>query len=128
MINNFTGVGRLAADAEIRQSQAGNSVATYTVCVDVGWGENKSTEFVRCVSFGKLAEIVEKFSSKGNLVYVQGELKTDKYQDSSGNDRYSTNIVVNTFKNLSPKSENSGNDTQWPEPSGGDSGTGEIPF
>ncbi len=108
MINKFTGVGRLAADCEIRTSQAGNDVATYTVCVDVGWGDNKSTEFVRCVSFGKLAAIVRDYSAKGNLVYVEGEMKTDKYQDSSGNDRYSTNIVVNTFKNLSPKGESSG--------------------
>jgi len=103
MFNQFTGIGNLSADPEIRYSAAGNAVAKYTVCVDVGFGDNKGTEFVRCVSFGKLAEVIGEYLSKGKKVFVQGEMKTNQWEDKDGNKRYTTEIIVNTMKILSPK-------------------------
>ena len=105
MFNQFTGIGNLAADPEIRYAQSGTAVANYTVCCEGGYGEHKYTEFVRCVSFGKLAEIVGEYLSKGKRCFIQGEMQTRQWDDKDGNKRYTTEIKVSTMKMLAPKGE-----------------------
>jgi len=105
MFNQFTGIGRLAADPETRYSQAGKAIANFTICCDSGYGEHKKTEFVRCVAFDKLAEIIKDYLGKGSLCMVQGALQTRKWQDKDGADRYTTEIVAREMKILSPKQE-----------------------
>lgn len=122
MFNQFTGVGRLAADPESRFTQAGTQVANFTLCCDSGWGEKKRTEFVRVVAWDKLAKVVADYLRKGSLCMIQGEMQTRKYQDNSGNDRYSTEIIAREMKMLSPKSESGGQSAG--ENSSGQGGSG----
>lgn len=108
MFNQFTGVGRLAADPESRFTQGGTQVANFTLCCDSGWGDKKRTEFVRVVAWDKLAKVVADYLHKGSLCMIQGEMQTRKYQNKDGNDRYSTEIIAREMKMLSPKSESGG--------------------
>jgi len=108
MFNQFIGIGNLAADPEGRFTNNGKQVSTFTVCCDSGYGEHKKTEFVRCVAWDKLAEIVTTYLSKGSKCMVQGTMQTRKWQDQSGNDRYSTEIICHTMKMLSQRNESGG--------------------
>jgi len=105
MWQQFQGIGNLAADVETRYTQSGKSVCNFTVCCDSGYGDNKRTEFVKCVAWGKLADVCGEYLNKGSRVFVQGTMQTRKWSDQNGNDRYSTEIVVNEMKMLSPKRE-----------------------
>ena len=126
MFNQFTGIGNLSADVESRFTQSGKQVASFTVCCDSGYGDKKTTEFVRCVAWEKLAEIATEYLSKGKRCMIQGVMQTRKWQDQSGSDRYSTEIIVRELKLLSPRDESSSpNDRQQP-PIHGDSG--KVPF
>ena len=105
MFNQFTGIGRLAADCDTRYTQGGTQVTNITVCCEYGYGDNKKTEFVKCTIWDKLANIADKYLHKGSMVMIQGPMETRKYQDRDGVDRYSTSIIVRELKMLSPKSE-----------------------
>jgi single-strand DNA-binding protein len=110
-INKVIIVGNIG-QLEHRDAQNGSiakmSVATSESWTDKNTGEKtETTEWHRVVVFGKLADIVGQYFQKGNKVYVEGKLQTRKWQDDNGQDRYTTEIVVNTFggviQNLSPK-------------------------
>jgi len=125
MFNQFTGIGNLAADPESRFTTNGTQVATFTVCCESGYGEHKKTEFVRCVAWAKLAAIVADYFKKGNRCMIQGAMETRSWQDKEGNKRYSTEIRVETAKNLSPRSAEQGP----PQDEPGYGGTGsDVPF
>ena len=108
MFNQFTGIGNLAADVESRFTTNGKQVASFTVCCDSGYGDNKKTEYVKCIAWEKLAEIAAEYLSKGKKCMIQGIMQTRKWQDQSGNDRYSTEIIVRELKLLSTRGESSG--------------------
>lgn len=96
-------IGRLGQDPEIRHTQAGDPIANLSVATSEKWRDRHSgerrekTEWHRVVIFGKLAEIAEQYLEKGSQVYLQGKLQTRKWQDRDGNDRYSTEIVLQGF-------------------------------
>jgi len=100
-INKVILVGNLGQDPEIRYMPTGGAVANLTVATSESWrdkqtGENKEiTEWHRVVLFGKLAEVAGEYLRKGSQVYIEGQLRTRKWQDNSGQDRYTTEIVVN---------------------------------
>ena len=100
-INKVILVGNLGQDPEIRYMPNGNAVANFSVATSESWkdkqtGENRDkTEWHRIVAFGKLAEITGEYIKKGTLVYIEGQLQTRKWQDQSGQDRYTTEIVIN---------------------------------
>ena len=98
-LNRAEFIGRLGADPEVRHMPNGDAVANIRIAVGSSWknksGEKQeSTEWVPVVFFGKLAEIVQQYLTKGSRIYVAGRFKTRKWQDKDGNDRYSTEIVV----------------------------------
>ena len=101
-INKVILVGNLGQDPEIRYMPNGNAVANISVATSETWkdkqtGESKDkTEWHRVVIFGKLAEIAGEHLKKGSQVYIEGQLQTRKWQDQSGIDHYTTEIVVNT--------------------------------
>lgn len=108
MINKAIIVGRLGGDPEIRSTQSGTSVTTFTVATNEKWKDQsgqlqESTEWHRIVSFGKLAEICGNLLNKGSQVYIEGRIQTRKWQDQNGNDRYTTEIVAREMKILSSK-------------------------
>ena len=102
-INKVILVGNLGGDPEVRHSQDGNKIVTFNVATSETWkdknGERKDrTEWHRVVIFSPgLAEVAEKYLKKGSKVYVEGQLRTRKWQDQSGADRYSTEIVLSGF-------------------------------
>ncbi|WP_392565661.1 single-stranded DNA-binding protein [Utexia brackfieldae] len=100
-INKVILVGNLGQDPEVRYLPNGGAVANISIATSESWkdkqtGEQKErTEWHRVVIFGKLAEIAGEYLRKGSQVYIEGALQTRKWQDQSGQDRYSTEVVVN---------------------------------
>ena len=100
-INRVILVGHLGQDPEVRYMPNGNAVANISVATSETWkdkqtGEQKDrTEWHRVVIFGRLAEIAGEYLKKGSQVYIEGQLQTRKWQDQSGIDHYTTEIVVN---------------------------------
>ena len=106
MLNKVTLIGNLGADPEVRYMPAGGAVANITIATTFRWkdkqsGERKEkTEWHRVVFFNRLAEIVGEYLRKGSQVYVEGRLQTRKWQDQSGQDRYTTEIVATEMQML----------------------------
>lgn len=100
-VNKVILVGNLGQDPEIRHMLNGGAVANITLATSESWrdkqtGETKEkTEWHRVVLFGKLAEVAGEYLRKGSQVYIEGSLQTRKWQDQSGQDRYTTEVVVN---------------------------------
>ena len=100
-INRVILVGHLGQDPEVRYMPNGNAVANFSVATSESWkdkqtGETRDrTEWHRVVVFGKLAEIAGEYIKKGTQVYLEGQLQTRKWQDQSGQDRYTTEVVIN---------------------------------
>ena len=100
-VNKVILVGNLGQDPEIRYMPNGGAVANITLATSESWrdkqtGENKEvTEWHRIVLFGKLAEIAGEYLRKGSQVYIEGQLRTRKWQDQGGQERYTTEVLVN---------------------------------
>ncbi|KFZ38935.1 single-stranded DNA-binding protein [Shewanella mangrovi] len=98
-VNKVILVGNLGQDPEVRYMPNGNAVANITVATSDTWKDQQGqqqerTEWHRVVFFGKLAEIAGEYLRKGSQVYLEGKLQTRKWKDQSGQDRYTTEIVV----------------------------------
>ena len=124
-INRVILIGNLGQDPEVRYMPNGNAVANFSVATSESWkdkqtGETRDrTEWHRVVVFGKLAEIAGEYIKKGTQVYLEGQLQTRKWQDQSGQDRYTTEVVINpiggTLQMLGSRengADDSGNSTQ----------------
>ena len=105
-INKVILVGNLGNDPDIRYTAGGAAVANISLATTDSWRDKETgeqqdrTEWHRIVFFGRLAEIVGEYLRKGSQVYVEGRLQTRKWQDKSGNDRYTTEIVANEMQML----------------------------
>lgn len=99
-INKVILIGNLGQDPDVRYSADGRAIANISLATTDSWkdkntGERQDrTEWHRVVFFGKLAEIVAEYLKKGSQVYIEGRLQTRKWQDKSGQDRYTTEVVV----------------------------------
>ncbi len=109
-VNKAILIGNLGRDPEVRYSASGTAIANVTIATTDTWNDRQSgerqerTEWHRVVFFGKLAEIVSEYLKKGSQVYVEGRLQTRKWQDQSGADRYTTEIVANDMQMLGSRS------------------------
>ena len=105
-INKVILVGNLGQDPEVRYMPNGGAVTNLTIATSDQWrdkatGEQREkTEWHRVVLFGKLAEVAGEYLKKGSQVYIEGQLQTRKWQDQSGIDRYSTEVVVQGFNGV----------------------------
>jgi len=106
-INKAIIVGNLGRDPEVRYTANGSAVANITVATSESWKDKQSgerqerTEWHRVVFFGRLAEIAEEYLKKGSQVYIEGSIRTQKWQDKeSGQDRYTTEIVARDMQML----------------------------
>jgi single-strand DNA-binding protein len=105
-INKVILIGNLGADPETRAMPSGMTVANIRVATSESWkdkqsGENKErTEWHNVAMFGRLGEIAGEYLKKGSKVYIEGSLRTRKWQDKSGNDRYTTEIIANEMQML----------------------------
>jgi len=92
-MNNWNGIGRLTRDVEVRYTaETQMAIATFTMAIDDGFGEKKTTNFIPVVCFGKTAESCEKFLAKGKLVGVTGKIKTGSYLNKDKVKVYTTDI------------------------------------
>jgi single-strand DNA-binding protein len=114
-VNKVILVGNLGQDPEVRYTANGLcivncSLATSEISKDKQTGEKKTTtEWHKIVMFGDLGEIANKWLKKGSTIYVEGRLRTEKYQDKEGNDRYTTKIIADTMRMLGGKPDGSNN-------------------
>ena len=105
-VNKVILVGNLGNDPEIRYMPNGGAVANITIATSESWrdkatGEQREkTEWHRVALFGKLAEVAGEYLRKGSQVYIEGQLQTRKWQDQSGQDRYTTEVVVQGFNGV----------------------------
>ncbi len=110
MLNKVMLIGRLGADPEVRFMPSGGSVATIRLATSRRWkdkqtGERKEeTEWHRVVFFSRLAEIAGEYLKKGSQVYVEGRIRTQKWQGQDGQDRYTTEIVAESMNMLDSRS------------------------
>jgi len=105
-INKVILVGNLGADPETRYTASGAAITRITVATSESWrdkqtGENQErTEWHRVVFFNRLAEIAGEYLRKGRQVYIEGSLRTNKWQDQSGQDRYTTEVIASEMQML----------------------------
>ena len=104
-INKVILVGTLGKDPEVRYSQAGAAMTSVSVATNESWkdknGEKQErTEWHRVKFFGRLAEIAGEYLKKGGQVYIEGSLRTEKYTDKQGVEKYSTDIIANEMQML----------------------------
>ncbi|WP_017460187.1 single-stranded DNA-binding protein [Dyella ginsengisoli] len=110
-INKVILVGNLGADPEVRYTGSGTAIATLSVATSESWTDKQSgekqerTEWHRVKLFGRLAEIAGEYLKKGRQIYIEGSLRTDKYTDKQGVERYSTDIVASEMQMLGGGSE-----------------------
>ena len=111
-LNKVMLIGNLGADPEIRYTAAGAPVANVSLATAESWRDKDSgelrekTEWHRVVFFGKVAETIEKYVSKGSQIFIEGKLQTRKWQDKEGNDRYTTEIVASEMRMLGKREGN----------------------
>ncbi len=141
-VNKAIIVGTLGQDPEIRYTANGGAVANISVATNETWKDKATgeaqerTEWHRIVMFGRLAEIAQQYLKKGSQAYFEGRIQTRKWQDQSGNDRYSTEIVANEMQMLGGRAGGapmeSGGQSQSrpaaPETAPMDDGFDDIPF
>jgi len=108
-LNRVQLIGRLGKDPELRFTPNGKKVAHFSMAVSQRWksnGETKEyTEWVNVEAWGRLAEICQQYLGKGRLVYIDGRLKTDRYEDKEGETRYYTKVVALQMQMLERKPE-----------------------
>ncbi|OUR99268.1 single-stranded DNA-binding protein [Gammaproteobacteria bacterium 42_54_T18] len=113
-INKVIVLGNLGQDPETRYMPNGNAVTNVSIATSETWQDKQSgqnqerTEWHRVVFFNRLAEIAGEYLRKGSKIYVEGSLRTNKWQDQSGNDRYTTEIVASEMQMLDTRSEGNG--------------------
>ena len=137
-VNKAIIVGTLGQDPEVRYTASGSAVANISVATNESWKDRQTGEAQeRIVMFGKLAEIAQQYLKKGSQAYFEGRIQTRKWQDQSGNDRYSTEIVANEMQMLGGRGggapmESGGQSQAEPKPAREtapiDDGFDDIPF
>ena len=110
-MNKVILMGRLAKDVELRYTQTGKAVATFTLAVDRKKGENApanapTADFIPCVAWDKLAEIAGNYLSKGRQALVEGHIQVRSYKAKDGSNRYTTEIILEKMEFVGSKSDN----------------------
>ena len=113
-VNKWIGIGNLGKDPEVRYTAGGDPIANFSIACTESWkdkqtGEKKEmTEWVRISVFGKLAEICGQYLKKGSQVYIEGSLRTRKWMDKDGVERYTTEIRCDDMKMLGSRPQGQG--------------------
>jgi len=139
-VNKVILIGNLGRDPEVRYASSGNAVCNFTMATSRTYknkqGERTDeTEWHRIVAFGRTAEVCGEYLKKGSMVYIEGRIKTNKWQDKeTGADRYSTDIITENMKMLGSRGGDSGGGQRGPASQAGSGGNepyqplpGDIP-
>lgn len=145
-INKVIIVGNLGRDPEVRYLPNGSAVTNLNIATSQSWKDKQTgeqqerTEWHRVVTFNRLAEISAEYLKKGSKIYIEGSLRTQKWQDKSGNDRYTTEIVANEMQMLDSRggtaggpssdgrSDFSASSNAQPQPASAEGFDDDIPF
>jgi single-strand DNA-binding protein len=109
-INKVILIGNLGADPDVRYLASGDPVANISLATSETWKDKQNgqqqerTEWHRVVIYGKMADIASKYMKKGSKVYIEGSLRTRKWQDKNGQERYTTEIICNDLQLIDSKS------------------------
>ena len=129
-VNKVIIIGNLGADPETRAMPSGTTVANLRVATSESWRDKQTgeqqerTEWHRVALFGRLAEVAGEYLRKGSQVYIEGSLRTRKWQDKEGKDRYSTEIVGNDLQMLGARGGGGGGSGGGMAPGGSGAGAG----
>ena len=132
-INKVIIVGNLGGDPETRYMPSGSAVTNFTVATNESWkdkqtGEQKErTEWHRVAMFNRLAEIAAEYLRKGSQVYIEGKLRTRKWQGQDGQDRYTTEIIADEMQMLGGRGGGGGGSFGGGQQGGGQKGGGSAP-
>jgi single-strand DNA-binding protein len=126
-LNSCNFIGRVGKSPEIRSTQGGKDVCTFSLAVDDGWGDNKKVTWLSLVTWDKLAKFCSDYLTKGSLIFVSGKLQIREWDDKEGVKRYSTEIVASNIqmlekKQVEPQSGSGYGSGQVPDPDG------DVPF
>jgi len=109
-VNKVILVGNLGQDPEVKYMQNGKAVANLSIATSESWNDQQGqkqerTEWHRLTAYDKLAEIIGEYVKKGSKIYVEGKLQTRKWQDQQGQDRYTTEVIINQMQMLDGKKD-----------------------
>ena len=141
-LNKVMLIGNLGGDPELRYTESNIPVASFSLATNESYKDQNGnlvdrTEWHRCVAWRKLAELFGEYLKKGSKVYIEGKLRTRKWQGQDGQDRYTTEIVVNDFMFLDSKGQGNGggqsgsggaSDSDAPPPASGEQKDDDLPF
>lgn len=109
-MNKIILIGRISSDIDVRQTQSGTSTATFSVAVDRA-GKEKTTDFIRCVAWGKTSEFLAQYFSKGKQIALEGNIKTGSYE-KDGVKHYTTDVWVDKVEFVGSKGNSDSQQTQ----------------
>lgn len=115
MLNNLSILGRVTKPLELRYLQNGTAVLNFDIANSVKVKDSEVTTFLRCVCYGRSAEVINQFVSKGDRVLLQGELRQNSYQDSSGATKSYHFLQVNSFDFIESKNKEQAQAQQAPQ-------------
>ena len=128
-INKVILIGSVGKDPETRFAASGSAITNFSLATNEEWKDKTSgdkqsrTEWHRCCSFNKLAEIIGQYVKKGSKLYIEGSLRTRKWQGQDGQDKYTTEIVVSEMQMLDSRSDGS----QYNPPAGQSTNAAQEP-
>lgn len=108
MLNNVVLMGRLVNTPELKATQNGTSLTSFTVAVERSYakqGEQRQADFIDCVSWRQTAEFITKYFQKGSMIALEGNIQTRNYEDNNGNKRKAVEVVVDNVSFCGSKSE-----------------------
>ncbi|ABQ13879.1 single-stranded DNA-binding protein [Dichelobacter nodosus] len=120
-INKVILIGNVGKDPDMRVMTNGEQVANFSLATSMSWNDRQSgekrekTEWHRCVAYRRIAEIIGQYVRKGSKLYIEGRLETRKWQDQSGVERYTTEIIVNEMQMLGTVQSNNRAPQQKPQ-------------
>ncbi len=114
MLNRVILMGRITQDLELKQTQSGNAVLSFTVAVDRNYapqGQDRQTDFINCVAWRQRAEFINNYFAKGRMIAIEGNLQTRTYDDKNGTKHYVTEVIVDNVSFTGEPKQQSNNNT-----------------
>ena len=112
MLNNVVLIGRLTTTPELKQTNSGVEVTSFTIAIDRGYtkpGEEKQTDFINCTAWRGTAKFITSYFTKGQMIAVTGSIQTRNFEDKNGNKRVATEVVCSNATICGSKNENNNN-------------------
>lgn len=112
MLNNVVLIGRLTSTPDLKQTNSGVEVTSFTIAIDRGYtkpGEEKQTDFINCTAWRGTAKFITSYFTKGQMIAVTGSIQTRNFEDKNGNKRVATEVVCSNATFCGSKNENNNN-------------------